>query len=84
MDPVFKWSKFATKQEQLLSIIHGLTSGIMDKRKLDYEERGEEAYPEELRHGKAIDEKTEAKIKSSTMRYVRDDLDEIDENDVGE
>ncbi|XP_015114495.1 cytochrome P450 4g15 [Diachasma alloeum] len=84
MDPVFKWSKFATKQEKLLSIIHGLTRGIMDKRKMDYEEKGEEAYPEELRHGKTVDATIKEEIKSSKMRYVRDDLDEIDENDVGE
>lgn len=87
IDPFFKLTSFATKQEKLLTIIHNLTGGVIKKKKQEFAEKGELSLPEIYTTGKNI-ETTSAKIdstvKDSKMRYVRDDLDEIDENDVGQ
>ncbi|XP_034952015.1 cytochrome P450 4g15-like [Chelonus insularis] len=83
-DQLFKFSKYATKQEKLLDTIHGLTGGVIKRKQKEYEEKGELAYPEEFRKGTTYTKGEMEKINESKMRYARDDLDEIDENDVGE
>ncbi|CAD6208793.1 GSCOCT00003601001.2-RA-CDS [Cotesia congregata] len=90
IDQLFKFSKYASQQEKLLNTIHTLTGGVIKKKKQEYAEKGELAYPEEFR--KISNNNTSnntskveiEKINESKMRYARDDLDEIDENDVGE
>ncbi|XP_057340862.1 cytochrome P450 4g15-like [Microplitis mediator] len=86
IDQLFKFSKYASKQEELLNTIHSLTGGVIKTKKQEYEEKGELAYPEEYRTQKNTSNSKDEieKLKESTMRYARDDLDEIDENDVGE
>ncbi|XP_043267856.1 cytochrome P450 4g15-like [Venturia canescens] len=88
-DSLFTMSKDFKLQEKLLSIIHGLTSSVIRSRKREYEEKGTDNFPEEQREmelkGNSNSENiNETKANNEKMRYVRDDLDEIDENDVGE
>ncbi|XP_044019149.1 cytochrome P450 4g15-like [Aphidius gifuensis] len=87
IDPFFKFTSFATKQEQLLSIIHSLTRNVIKQKQQELAEKGELSLPEVYATGKNIETSTvniDRENKNSNMRYVRDDLDEIDENDVGE
>lgn len=86
IDPFFKFTSFATKQEQLLSIIHNLTRNVIKQKKQEFADKGELSLPEVYATGKNIEAPTVnigSENKNSNMRYVRDDLDEIDENDVG-
>lgn len=86
-DFLFKLSDHWKEQTRLLDIIHGLTSKVIKKRR-------EEAYtkilskiePEETKsEGKVGTKKGNEENKNTTkMHYVRDDLDDLDEKDVGE
>ncbi|XP_012279963.1 cytochrome P450 4g15 [Orussus abietinus] len=86
---LFKCTSLSKKQDKLLGIIHGLTSSVIGKRKAEFLER-----QEKLDEGKSIMAKNEgsnqenldksAKEPKIRSPYIRDDLDEIDENDVGE
>ncbi|XP_015595061.1 cytochrome P450 4g15 [Cephus cinctus] len=94
IDALFKFTNFAKQQKKLLNIIHGLTSRVIDKRKEEYLEGNEttEVEDEKRVQEKVVDkdvtnEKGEKHRKAQSMPYIRDDLDEIDEsedNDVGE
>ncbi|XP_054004650.1 cytochrome P450 4g15-like [Hylaeus anthracinus] len=94
-DFLFKFSYFAKQQEKLLDTIHGLTSKVIQKKKADaykkiclnagdeQRKRKENAKTNETAENN--DSKTEEKDKRGTkMHYVRDDLDDIDDNDIGE
>lgn len=68
-----------------MSIIHGLTSGVIKQKRQEYADKGELALPEEFRNGKTpnLTKAENDTLNQSKMRYARDDLDDIDENDVG-
>ena len=92
-DFIFQFTKFAKQQENLLNTIHGLTSRVIQKKK-------EEAYRKicastgeeqkrltEIAASQDTAEKNSSNEKdkgATKMHYVRDDLDDIDDNDVGE
>ncbi|KAK0183146.1 hypothetical protein PV327_001215 [Microctonus hyperodae] len=86
IDQLFKFSKYAKKTQELLNIIHSVTGGVIKQKRQEYAEKGELALPEEFRNGKTpnLTKVENETINQSKMRYARDDLDEIDENDVGE
>ncbi|XP_078045877.1 cytochrome P450 4g15-like [Augochlora pura] len=92
-DMLFKFSKFSQMQKEQIGIIHNLTSNVIRKRK-------EAAYrkicseidgkPKSNESANLFDinqeEKSDDKKKNETekLHYVRDDLDDLDDNDVGE
>ena len=90
IDTLFKFTNFAKQQEKLLATIHGLTSRVIKKRKAEFLAKGEISAAEKERRKEAELKKMIENAKSekdskdySNMHYVRDDLDENDENDVG-
>ncbi|XP_071631413.1 cytochrome P450 4g15-like isoform X1 [Temnothorax longispinosus] len=91
-DMLYKYSKFAKLQEKLLNIVHTLTEHVIKEKAKDFEEKlVKDQQVKEVQNVKPMEksnptENTEhAKNKAANyMHYVRDDLDDIDENDVGE
>ncbi|XP_043483196.1 cytochrome P450 4g15-like [Leptopilina heterotoma] len=91
LDALFQFTNFAKQEVKLLNTIHGLTSRVIRKRKAEYAAKGQLSLAEKEKQKeeelKKIIENVKADEKKSTytnLHYVRDDLDEIDENDVGE
>lgn len=85
-DALFKYSKMATEQERLLSIIHGLTGSVIQKRKEEYQrllDSGKMEDENSVEESMKTVESNEYKQNSARLHYVRDDLDDIDENDIG-
>ncbi|XP_011501501.1 PREDICTED: cytochrome P450 4g15-like [Ceratosolen solmsi marchali] len=84
LDALFQFSSYAKEQQKYLDIIHGLTKRIIKKRKEEVKENGEatDTRLQETKTKKIMTAVTEPK--EQKIRYVRDDLDEIDDNDVGE
>lgn len=76
---------------KLLNTIHGLTSRVIRKRKAEFAAKGQLSLAEKEKQKeeelKKIIENAKGNEKKTTtytnLHYVRDDLDEIDENDVG-
>ncbi|XP_011695957.1 PREDICTED: cytochrome P450 4g1-like, partial [Wasmannia auropunctata] len=91
-DAFFKFTKLAKYQKKLLNIIHTLTEHVIKEKAKDVEDKHTKGQQlKEEQNGKLMEnlnatENTEnAKDSSaSRMHYVRDDLDDIDENDIGE
>lgn len=91
LDATFKFTNFAKQEVKLLNTIHGLTTRVIRKRKAEYAAKGQLSLAEKEKQKeeelKKIIENVKTDEKKSTytnLHYVRDDLDEIDENDVGE
>lgn len=86
-DALFQFTAFAKQQQKFLDTIHGLTSRVIKKRKAEsgiekisspvLDSVMKELNKESVGNGKAAPDQPK-------MKYVRDDLDDIDENDVGE
>uniref|UniRef100_A0A1Q3FRN6 Putative cytochrome p450 n=2 Tax=Culex tarsalis TaxID=7177 RepID=A0A1Q3FRN6_CULTA len=90
MDPIFNMTKTKKEQERLLGIIHGLTRKVVKQKK--------ELFEKNLAEGKlpspslseiiAKEEDSSAKTQEPAVisqgSMLRDDLDAIDENDIGE
>lgn len=94
-DFLFKFTNFARQQERLLGIIHGLTSKVIQKKKEEVyrkaclnvgdEQRKVEENPTFHEIPKETDSRLEDKNnREMKMHYVRDDLDDIEDNDIGE
>jgi len=91
-DFLFKFTKLAKIQKNLLKIVHTLTEHVIKEKARDVEEKHVKyQQSKEIQNGKSMGnsnviENTE-NVKDnvvSHMHYVRDDLDDIDENDIGE
>lgn len=85
LDCLFKYTSLAKKQKQLIETIHGLTRKVINEKKLNHLQnitsnmtKGVEA------RGNKSQESGDATSDYQGLPYIRDDLDEIDENDVGE
>ena len=90
-DILFKLSRLANLQKKLLKTIHTLTEHVIKEKSKDIEEKYKKYQQlKDAQNDKPIEnsEVTENEnIKNNAanyMPYVRDDLDDIDENDVGE
>ncbi|GAB1865918.1 Cytochrome P450 4g1 [Camponotus japonicus] len=82
-DVIFKFTKFAKKQEKLLNIVHTLTNGIIEEKSKSIDDIKEEQKDDQK--DKLIENNENDKnIVYTKQHYVRDDLDDIDENDIGE
>nr|UZE89940.1 cytochrome P450 CYP4G280 [Chrysoperla zastrowi sillemi] len=95
-EPLFKLTNFAKKQLEYLGIIHGLTNKVIKTKKEEFLQNrvlgNEPNYFEQLDSDAAKIDQKEAKLSSQNNQSsdpnkgtpLRDDLDEIDEQDVGE
>ncbi|XP_077280989.1 cytochrome P450 4g15-like isoform X2 [Temnothorax americanus] len=92
-DMLFKYSKFAKVQEKLLHIVHTLTEHVIKEKAKDVEEKliVKDQQVKEVQNDKPMENlnvtentKSANNRPANYMHYVRDDLDDIDENDVGE
>lgn len=88
LDVLFKFSSYAKQQQKFLDVIHGLTSRVIKKRKIEFEDDNKidstmmDLIMNDIKKDSQI--RTNKAKPEQTLKYVRDDLDEIDENDVGE
>ncbi|XP_026468846.1 cytochrome P450 4g15-like [Ctenocephalides felis] len=87
-DTIFNWTNFAKKQEQLLGIIHGLTSKVLKLKKEEFIQNSIDGKysPDYFKKITAETERENARELNTNQPKtgLRDDLDDIDENDVGE
>lgn len=88
LDALFQFTEFAKQQQKFLEIIHGLTSRVIKKRKAESPQEKSDSplvasVMKELKKG-STERSGDKDVVEQKMRYVRDDLDDIDENDVGE
>lgn len=86
LEPLFRWTRYAKEQQQHLNIIHGLTSKVIKARKAEFAEKGDLVYADrEFKTEERKEEQRNTKDERYTkLRYVRDDLDDIEDNDIGE
>lgn len=91
VDFLFKFSQYAKEQVNSLNVIHSLTSRVIKRKKEDIYKKIcsniEDKQTEKSRKSTPsakIDTGISDQHKGGQQYYVRDDLDEIDENDVGE
>lgn len=88
LDTFFKYTNFAKKQVKLLDTIHKLTENVIREKTKIVEEKVSNDQQKVKSKDKMME--TNEKVESSdnadykNLHYVRDDLDAIDENDVGE
>lgn len=88
MDAIYKFSNLAKQEVKLLNTIHTVTERVIDKKSKFVDEKLKHAHEQkETQSDNSM--KNTTHIKSNTdnaekLRYVRDDLDDIDENDISE
>lgn len=85
-DAIFNMTKIKEKQEQLLNTIHGLTKRVIKEKKKLFEQNYKEGNvpTPSLSEIIANDYVVPSKPVKKDTEGLRDDLDDIDENDVGE
>lgn len=89
LDSIFNMTKLKKTQEELLSTIHGLTKRVIKEKKRLFEKNYKEgsvptpSLSEIIANDYVVPSKPAAK-KAEKTEGLRDDLDDIDENDVGE
>ncbi|KAI2474060.1 hypothetical protein C4B38_000147 [Diabrotica virgifera virgifera] len=88
-DTIFNFTKLSNIQVNLLKVIHDLTNGTIKRKKANYFEReksGEKSLYEQAVKTSQFDEKQGNLIETRDLmsNLLRDDLDENEENDVGE
>lgn len=85
-DALFNMTKIKERQEQLLNTIHGLTKRVIKEKKKLFEQNYKEGNvpTPSLSEIIANDYVVPSKPAAKTTEGLRDDLDDIDENDVGE
>ncbi|XP_030750790.1 cytochrome P450 4g1-like [Sitophilus oryzae] len=81
---IFKWTKMAGIQSSLLNLIHSLTREVIKRKKIDYYERVSKG--EQSLYKEAVKEEEKALKNKNTenYKYIHDDLEDIEENDIGE
>uniref|UniRef100_A0A1B0DNF4 Uncharacterized protein n=1 Tax=Phlebotomus papatasi TaxID=29031 RepID=A0A1B0DNF4_PHLPP len=88
-DPLFYFTKTKRDQEKYLGTIHGLTSKVFRDKKRNFQKSLSEGHMpkpsfEEIIANTKNSETTNGSTASKLYKGLRDDLDEQDENDVGE
>lgn len=87
VDQLFKLSRLAKVQQKLLNTVHSLTENVIEVKWKDIEEKQKRETHDNKIETKQFVKETEEKSDTANytkLHYVRDDLDDIDENDVGE
>lgn len=83
-DKIFNMTKIKQKQEELLSTIHGLTKRVIKEKKRLFEENIEKGnVPSPSLSQIIADDYVMPTKPAKKTEGLRDDLDDIDENDVG-
>lgn len=90
-DALFNWSSLKKKQEKLLHIIHSLTKKVLQIKKTEFEKNIQEGKMPSPSLNEIINDQTpdnvsspKKPVKPSKKTGLADDLDEQDENDIGE
>ncbi|XP_030750789.1 cytochrome P450 4g1-like [Sitophilus oryzae] len=82
-DFIFKWTKLAKTQEKLLEIIHNLTREVIKRKKIDYFSRVKKGENSLYKEAVKVEEQSE-NIKTENYKYIHDDLEDIEDKDIGE
>lgn len=83
-DKIFNMTKIKEKQEELLATIHGLTKRVIKEKKRLFEENYQKGnVPTPSLSQIIADDYVVPSAPSKNADGLRDDLDDIDENDVG-
>nr|WCC58132.1 cytochrome P450 [Pharsalia antennata] len=85
-DFIFKFTSMWSEQNYLLNVIHSLTRQVIKRKKENYysrESKGEQSLYKTAVSTSRYNEK-EGNIDETSFAYIRDDLDENEENDIGE
>ncbi|XP_017773488.1 PREDICTED: cytochrome P450 4g15-like [Nicrophorus vespilloides] len=80
---IFQKTKMAIDHSKLLKVIMNLTTRVVKSKKTEYVKKmasGDSSFEKVEK----VEKQEEDVVEDSGFRYVRDDLDEIDDNDVGE
>lgn len=84
-DLLFQFTKLAKVQQKLLNVVHSLTENVIQKKWEDFEKSEKSEVRDDQITAKKSTKNTEDKTTNYTkLHYAKDDLDDIDENDVGE
>lgn len=84
-DKIFNMTKIKEKQEELLNTIHGLTKRVIKEKKRLFEQNYKDGNVPTPSLSDIIGNEYVEPVKSAKKTEgLRDDLDDIDENDVGE
>jgi cytochrome P450 family 4 len=90
-DPFYTLSGMRQRQKELLGTIHGMTSRVLKEKKDIFNKNLSEgnlpspSFQEIVRNNEEVDLAVKkAKAKAQKVTGLRDDLDDIDENDIGE
>lgn len=84
-DALFNMTKIKEKQEKLLNTIHGLTKRVIKEKKKLFEENYQKGnVPTPSLSEIIADDYVVPSNPEKNAEGLRDDLDDIDENDVGE
>ncbi|XP_066253888.1 cytochrome P450 4g1-like isoform X2 [Euwallacea similis] len=82
----FRWTKMAKEQTKLLNIIQSLTRRVLKSKKEDYVkrvEKGEHSIYNEVVAEAAKNQNDTENERTENYSYIRDDLEDNEENDVG-
>ncbi|KAJ8976569.1 hypothetical protein NQ317_016363 [Molorchus minor] len=85
-DFIFKFTKMCAEQSYLLNIIHALTRQVIKRKKENFikrDEKGEQSLYQKALKSTTYNEKEGTVEETASFNYIRDDLDENDENDIG-
>nr|QYA71975.1 cytochrome P450 [Anoplophora glabripennis] len=85
-DFIFKFTSMWSEQNYLLNVIHSLTRQVIKRKKENYysrESKGEQSLYKKALSTSRYNEK-EGQIDETSFTYIKDDLDENEENDIGE
>ncbi|KAK2585109.1 hypothetical protein KPH14_008620 [Odynerus spinipes] len=83
-DTYFQFTSFAKQQKQLLNTIHSLTTQVIRRKKGESLNKEIVDFVEKTQEKEGNKNETKKEENYTNLHYVKDDLDEIDENDVGE
>jgi cytochrome P450 family 4 len=90
-DPFYTLSGMRQRQKELLGTIHGMTSRVLKEKLVVFNKNLSEgnlpspSFQEIVRNNDEVDLAVKkAKAKAQKVTGLRDDLDDIDENDIGE
>ncbi|CRK93146.1 CLUMA_CG006508, isoform B [Clunio marinus] len=90
-EPFFTMSGMRKQQKKLLGIIHGMTQRVLNEKKAVFDKNLEEgnlpspSLQDIIKVNEEVDQAIrKAKAKANKVTGLRDDLDDIDENDIGE
>ncbi|XP_032664354.1 cytochrome P450 4g15-like [Odontomachus brunneus] len=84
-DQLFKFTKLAKVQQKLLDTVHLLTGDVIKEKWKDIEEQEKRGtQDDDIKCKKSTATKDTEYVNYTKLHYVRDDLDDIDENDKGE